>query len=104
MSQSVAFKRGSSFSARASYTPAAGQPVDLSNVHVTSQVRTQAGALLATLVIAMDSDFMGFTVRAVAGTASWPVGVHAWDLKLEIDGAVAYTETIKVVVLQEVTA
>lgn len=104
MTQSIAFKRGSSFSARASYTPAAGQPANLANVHVTSQVRTQAGALLATLAVTMDWDFLGFTVTAAAGTASWPVGVHAWDLRLEIDGAVAYTETVKIVVQQEVTA
>jgi hypothetical protein len=104
MTQSIAFKRGSSFSARAAYTPVAGQPADLSGIIITSQVRTQPGALVDTLAVTVDADALGFQVSAPAGTASWPIGVLVWDLKLSAPGAIAYTETVKIVVQQEVTA
>jgi hypothetical protein len=101
--QSIAFKRGTSFSAHAAYTPVAGQPVNLAGLTVASQVRTQTGELVATLTVALDGDNLGFTASAPAGTGAWPLAVLVWDMKIFNGAAVSYTETVRIVVQQEVT-
>lgn len=101
--KTITFKRGTSFGANVSYTPSEGQPADLSGFAISSEVRTPAGSLVATLAVTMAPDAMGFHVAAPEGTATWPLGKLAWDLRFERDGAVAFSETVGLELTREVT-
>lgn len=101
--QSLSFKRGSSFSAHAAYSPVAGQPANLAGLTFKSQVRTAAGVLVDTLLVAPDADGLGFTMSAPHGTAGWPVGQLLWDVKVTDGDIVTYTETVEIAVEARVT-
>ena len=100
----LTFKRGSTFSATATWTPVAGGLANLSGCTVTSDVKDAAGDLQA-LTVSVDGTHLIVTLTATAAsTAEWTVGPARWDIRvLQAGGTVFYTETKQITVVPEVT-
>lgn len=103
MAQQFVLKRGATFSVDVAYTPAQGDPADLADFAISSQVRTQTGSLVAELTVLKAPDNLSFQVFAPNGTDAWPYGTLAMDLRFELDESISYTETVLLSVAREVT-
>lgn len=96
-------KRGATLQFDAAVTNA-GVPVDLTGWTISSQVRSQTGALIgAVLVTVLDQAVNTGQYRLHAQTAGWPVGVHIWDIAYSYDDGsggqtITYTETVRLAV------
>jgi hypothetical protein len=58
---------------------------------------------VAELEVLKASDNLSFQVFAANGTAEWPYGTLALDLRFELDESISYTETVLLSVAREVT-
>jgi hypothetical protein len=97
----IAFKRGATFAASCTYTPAAGSLPNLVGATIASQVRARNFTKDLAATIAPD----GLTFTLDGGpTADWPVGVADWDIRITVGDTVIYTDTVRIQVLRPVTA
>ena len=97
------FKRGASFVARCTYAPVEGAVPSLVGAAITSHIR-RAGDLVQELVCQLAADSMSFDLLAdESDTAGWPATTLAWDIRIELDGDVIYTETLSLRVIDAVT-
>lgn len=104
MACGLPFKRGASFTARCTYLPPEGGLPNLVGAVITSEIR-QAGKLVQRLACELAPDGMSFLLTAdEAETIGWPTGAAQWDIRVEVDEEVIYTETIALQVLYAVTA
>ena len=107
--QIICFKRGNTFEAQVAYTDENGVPVNLDTegITVTSQVRTEAGTLVADLVVTPSDQGVSpgeYTLyKADTDTAAWPLEQLRWDIKYSAAGVVISTETIRINVQEEAT-
>ena len=98
------FKRGASFSARCTYIPPAGGLPALVGAIITSEIRNN-GKLVQRLACELAPDGMSFMLTAdESETITWPVATVQWDIRVEVDEEVIYTETIALQVLYNITA
>lgn len=95
----LTLKQGESFAGNVVYTPAVGDPANLSSVDILSRVRTAAGLLVDTLVITKAVDNLSFTFRDSAGTENWPIERLEWDFSFDYGGSIdiSLTQYINVV-------
>jgi hypothetical protein len=99
----VTIKRGDTF--RRGFSHAIGSnAVDLTGWAISSQVRDQSGALVATLNIGPRNDAAGIYAVSYDNTTTWPIGTLVWDVRTTApDGLISSTQTIDLVVQPDVT-
>lgn len=97
------FKRGSSFSATVTYTPAEGGLANLIGATITSSIK-DANGITDNLVTSLNGAGLVITAtRDELYTADWHTGEARWDIRVSISGTVFYSETIEFTVIPEVT-
>jgi endonuclease YncB( thermonuclease family) len=102
MSTSVTFKRGTSFAGTCTYTPDAGGPSTITDVTLASDIITSDGTVYpCTITKAIDG--LSFVVRYTGSSANWSLGSARWDIKFINAGAVFYSETMRLNIIDQVT-
>jgi len=101
-STSVTFKRGTTFAATVTYTPEAGGPANLLTTTVTSSVIDYAGQVYP-LTITMAGNGLSF-VASYSSTDAWALGSARWDVRFAYGTTVFYSETMRLNVIDQVTA
>lgn len=101
MATTVTMKRGTTLAGTVNYTPGAG-PANLLSTTVTSDVIDVAGTTYH-LTVDMAGDGLSFVLRYDGSTADWNTGTGRWDIKFSTNGAIFYTETIRILIIDEVT-
>ena len=101
-STSVTFKRGTTFAGTVTYTPQAGGPANLLTTTVTSSIIDASNQVYPT-TITMAGDGLSF-VASFSPTANWTLGSARWDIKFAYGTTVFYSETMRLNVIDQVTA
>jgi hypothetical protein len=101
-STSVTFKRGTTFAATVTYTPEAGGPANLLTTTVTSSVIDYSGAVYP-LTITMAGNGLSF-VASYSPTDAWTLGGARWDIRFAYSSTVFYSETMRLNIIDQVTA
>ena len=101
-STSVTFKRGTTFAATVTYTPEAGGPANLLTTTVTSSVIDYSGAVYP-LTITMAGNGLSF-VASYSSTDAWALGSARWDVRFTYGTTVFFSETMRLNVIDQVTA
>ena len=101
-STSVTFKRGTTFAGTVTYTPEAGGPANLLTTTVTSSIIDASNQVYPT-TITMAGDGLSF-VASYSPTANWSLGSARWDIKFAYGTTVFYSETMRLNVIDQVTA
>jgi hypothetical protein len=101
-STSVTFKRGTTFAGTVTYTPEAGGPANLLTTTVTSDIIDYAGNVYP-CTITMAGNGLSF-VASFSPTANWTLGSARWDIKFAYGTTVFYSETMRLNVIDQVTA
>ena len=99
---SAIFKRGTTLAATVTYTPAQGGPANLLNTTIDSDIQTSNGSFFGT-TITKANDGLSFTIR-YNDTATWSLGTARWDIKFTDAGVTWYSETLRLTVIEQVTA
>ena len=99
---SVTFKRGTSFAGTVTYTPDAGGPATITSVTITSTIITTDGTEYP-CTITKAGNGLSFTVRYTGDSGSWALGTARWDIKFINSGAVFYSETMRLNIIDQVT-
>jgi hypothetical protein len=99
---SVTFKRGTSFAGTVTYTPDAGGPATITSVTITSTIITTDGTEYP-CTITKAQNGLSFTVRYTGDSGSWALGTARWDIKFINAGAVFYSETMRLNIIDQVT-
>jgi uncharacterized protein YdeI (BOF family) len=97
------FKRGSSFSATVTYTPAAGGLANLIGATITSSIKDANGVTDDLAVSLNGAGLVITTTRDELYTADWHTGEARWDIRVSISGTVFYSETIEFLIIPEIT-
>lgn len=94
----IPMKRGDTFSAVCQRVG-----VDITSTTIRSQIR--AGAWRQDLTVTKTNAATGeFTLSATAADSElWPVGAASWDIEYTDAGEVHSTETVKLVIVEDVT-
>lgn len=97
------FKRGDTMLLTVTYK-VDGVPADVSTITIASQVRTQSGSLVATMVVTKLGSTGQFTLApTVSDTSDWPLGNLLCDIEFTQSGNIRSTETFGIVVIEEIT-
>ena len=102
MSNTVTFKRGTSFAASCAYAPSAGAPANLLGTTVTSTV-VDSNLSPYDLVVTIANDGLSFTAVYAGYTSTWSTGTASWDIRFSLGGSVFYTVTMRLNVIGQVT-
>lgn len=97
----ISFKQGATFTAQCTYTAPAGGLPNLIGADITSQIR-RGSLLVQDLTVTLAPDGMSFTVDG-GDTSAWPVDFLSWDVRIDIDGSVYYTDTVQIQLQRSVT-
>lgn len=99
----IPIKRGGTFTASTTYTPAAGGTPNLLGATVTSQVLDSCKARHS-LACALNGAGLVITSTASASlTYGMSSGPAKWDIRVELGGVVIYTETADLIIGDPVT-
>ena len=101
MSNSVTFKRGSTYAATVTYTPAAGAPANLLTTTVSSDI-IDAGGTVYPCTITMAVDGLSFVI-SLSDTTGFALGNARQDVKFTTGGVVFYSSTFRLNVIDQVT-
>lgn len=99
---SFVFKQGDSFSFVASLTGTDGLPLNVAANKVKSQIRKEDGTLIDSLVITAGASTGLYNVNG-QNTQNYPIGEFYVDFKIEVDGKIISTPTIKIEVQKSIT-
>jgi len=103
MSNTVTFKRGTTYSATVTYTPAQGGPANLLTTTVTTDI-IDAGGTTYPCTITMAGNGLSFVASIPAATtANFAQGNARSDIKFVYGGTVFYSETFRLNVIDQVT-
>ncbi len=103
MSNSVTFKRGTTYSATVTYTPAAGGPANLLTTTVTTDI-IDAGGTVYPCTITMAGNGLSFVATLPsATTAGFALGNARSDIKFVYGGVTFYSETFRLAIIDQVT-
>ena len=102
MSTTVTFKRGSTYAATVTYTPAAGGPANLLTTTVTSDI-IDAGGMTYGCTVTMAGNGLSF-VLSLSETSAFALGNARQDVKFATGGVVFYSSTFRLNVIDQVTA
>jgi hypothetical protein len=84
------------------YTPDAGGPATITSVTITSTIITTDGTEYP-CTITKAGNGLSFTVRYTGDSGSWALGTARWDIKFINAGAVFYSETMRLNIIDQVT-
>jgi hypothetical protein len=101
MSNTVTFKRGSTYAASATYTPGTGAPANLLSTTVTSDIIDSAGVVYP-CTITMAVNGLSFTMR-LDDTTGLSLSNARQDVKFSTGGVVFYSATFRLNVIDQVT-
>jgi len=102
MATTATFKRGTTFAATIVYTPDAGGPANLLGTGITSDIIDSGGTTYhLDEVTAVDG--MSFNLYFPTATSEWSTGTARWDIKFNYAGAIFYSETLRLNIIDEVT-
>jgi hypothetical protein len=102
MSTSVIFKRGTTFAGTCTYTPDTGGPSTITSVTITSNIILADGVTVP-LTITKAGNGLSFVASTSASTGEWALGTARWDIKFVNAGAVFYSDTMRLQVIDQVT-
>jgi hypothetical protein len=104
MSNTVTFKRGTTYSGTVTYTPAAGGPANLLTTTVTSDIIDSAGVVYpCTITMAVDGlSFVAFLTAST--TAGFSLGSARSDIKFVYGGTTFFSDTFRLNVIDQVMA
>lgn len=103
MSNTVTFKRGTTYSATVTYTPATGGPANLLTTTVTTDI-IDANDTVFHCTITMAGNGLSFVASLPASTtASFAQGPARSDIKFVYGGTTFYSETFRLNVIDQVT-
>lgn len=103
MSNSVTFKRGTTYSATVTYTPAAGGPANLLTTTVTTDIIDAGGTVYpCTVTVAVNGLSFVATLPA-STTAGFALGNARSDIKFVYGGVTFYSETFRLAIIDQVT-
>ena len=103
MSNTVTFKRGTTYSGTVTYTPAAGGPANLLTTTVTSDIIDSAGVVYP-CTITMAVNGLSFVASLPASTtAGFSLGSARSDIKFVYGGTVYYSTTFRLSIIDQVT-
>jgi hypothetical protein len=103
MSTTVTFKRGTTYSATVTYTPAAGGPANLLTTTVTSDI-IDSGGMVYPCTITMAVNGLSFVASLPASsTADFSLGSARSDIKFVYSGTTFFSETFRLTVIDQVT-
>jgi len=103
MSNTVTFKRGTTYSGTVTYTPAAGGPANLLTTTVTSDIIDSAGVVYP-CTITMAVNGLSFVASLPASTtAGFSLGSARSDIKFVDGGTTFYSETFRLAIIDQVT-
>ena len=104
MSNTVTFKRGTTYSGTVTYTPAAGGPANLLTTTVTSDIIDSSGASYS-CTITMAVNGLSFVASLPASTtANFSLGTARSDIKFVYGGTTFFSDTFRLTVIDQVTA
>jgi hypothetical protein len=89
----IQHKRGDTFNILCEYKDANNQPIDLTNITVTSQVRDTNDNLIDTLVYTVVDAISGQYTLSAASTPNWVVGKLLCDIQYINGGTTTSTDT-----------
>jgi len=101
MSTTVTFKRGSTYAATVTYTPAAGAPANLLSTTVTSDI-IDSGGTVYPCTITMAVNGLSFVI-SLSDTTGFSLGTARQDVKFITGGVVFYSSTFRLTVIDQVT-
>lgn len=103
MSNSVTFKRGTTYSATVTYTPATGGPANLLSTTVTSTIIDFVNnSFPCTIVIANDG--LSFVASLPASTTgAFALGLARSDIKFVYGGTTFFSDTFRLNIIEQVT-
>jgi hypothetical protein len=101
MSNTVTFKRGTTYSATVTYTPASGGPANLLSTTVTTNI-IDSNDTVFPCTITMAGDGLSFVAR-YSDTTGFCLGNARSDIKFVNGGVVFYSETFRLNVIDQVT-
>lgn len=102
MSTTVTFKRGTTYAATVTYTPAAGAPANLLGTTVTSDIIDSANVVYP-CVVTMAPNGLSF-VLSISDTTGFSLGTARQDVKFATGGVVFYSSTFRLSIIDQVTA
>ncbi len=98
----IRLKRGGALRLQMAFQDDQSQPIDLTNVTLTSQVRDAADTLIAALPVVRTAA-LGIATVEVADTSAWPAGRLRADIRAVIEGVTVLSDTFAIVVGRAVT-
>lgn len=103
MSNTVIFKRGTTYSGTCTYTPAVGGPANLLTTTVTSTIIDSAGTAYP-CAITMAGNGLSFVATLPSSqTALFELGTARADIKFVYGGTTFYSETFRLTIIDQVT-
>ena len=97
------FKRGGTFTAVVTYTPAQGGLANLLGSTITSDIKDSAGTIHP-LTVSLDGTGLVITLSDPYGdTDDYATGEAKWDIRVLISGTVIYSETVTFTVIPQIT-
>ena len=97
------FKRGDTMLLTVTYK-VDGTASDISTIDIASQIRTQSGSLVETMVVTKLEETGQFTLEpTTSDTSAWPLGNLLCDIEFTQSGNIRSTETFGIVVIEEIT-
>jgi hypothetical protein len=103
MSNTVTFKRGTTYSGTVTYTPAAGGPANLLSTTVTSDIIDAVGVVYP-CTITMAINGLSFVASLPASTtAGFSLGSARSDIKFVYGGTTFFSDTFRLTVIDQVT-
>jgi hypothetical protein len=103
MSTTVTFKRGTTYSATVTYTPAVGGPANLLTTTVTSDI-IDSGGTVYPCTITMAVNGLSFVASLPASsTEGFSLGNARSDIKFVYGGTTLFSDTFRLSVIDQVT-
>jgi len=103
MSTTVTFKRGSTYAATVTYTPAAGAPANLLGTTVTSDIIDSAGVVYPCTITMAPNGLSFVAFLPASSTADFSLGSARSDIKFVYGGTTFFSDTFRLTVIDQVT-
>lgn len=101
-SPTISWKRGSTFAAKVTYTPGAGDPTTLAGVLIETSIMDNNQQRYPLTVSVLPGDLM-FNIYYDGDSSDWATGTAAIDYKLTLDGIIFYSTTSRFIIEPQIT-
>jgi len=98
-------KRGDTFYIGCASKDSTGEPNDLTNIQIRSQIRSAATKKLITdlPIVKLDQDEYRGQFSISVATNDWPIGTCLLDFELSREGIVISSDTIELQIVRDIT-